>query len=226
MMNGRASNLRSWFLASLAATGVFMTLGPAWAADTSAGDIAMLEQAVQKDPSNPVPHFELAMGLARTSHIEQGWKELKKVNAMDPTFVDQVIAQYEPLVQQNGSNIEARFRLAFGYYFKGVNDPAEQAADTQKARDQFKAILALDPHYVWAYNYLGYLDASSGDIPSAVGDWKTAIQEDPNNAVAHFLLGQAYYKQGQMGDAVTELATAMKLKSADALGIAPATQAP
>lgn len=188
-------------------------------AGISAGDLARLRARVNQAPDDPDAHFDLAMGLAHTSHLEEGWNELKKVNALDPHYVDTVIARYEPLVQQNGQNVEARFRLAFGYYFKALQDPSDAEGLKEKAGDQFRAILAVDPNYVWAYDYLGYLDAEKGDLTGAEHSWKKAIAVSPDNAAAHFLLGQAYYRGGDMAHAVTELATAMKLRSEDTLGI-------
>ncbi|HEY9899179.1 MAG TPA: tetratricopeptide repeat protein [Pantanalinema sp.] len=189
----------------------------AWAVDTSRAELEELQRRVDLDPKSPDVHFDLAMGLARTVKLESGYASLKKVIELDPTYADKVIATYKPLVDQNKQNVEAFFRLAFGYYFKGWSlqqaDPAsaEGAQSKQLARTAFEAIIANDPKYVWGYNYLGYLIAESGDLEKAVGLWRQAISVE-DNAVAHFLIGQAYMRQGKMAEGVMETATAMRMR--------------
>lgn len=217
--------MRRWWLAG---TLLLALAAPAWAVDTSKEDLLLLQQQVDQAPQSPEAHFELAMGLARTIKLEAGYAELKKVSELDPAYPDKVIARYKPLVEQNGQNIEAHFRLAFGYYFKAFylqqeieaakDDPAKateltaQAADYRLlARKSFQSIVEADPKYVWGYNYLGYLWLESGDTDQAMATWRQAIAIE-DNAVAHFLLGQALIRQGNVKDGLTETMTAMRMR--------------
>lgn len=190
---------------------------PVWAADTSKAELEVLRQRVQEDPQSADAHFDMAMGLARTSRLEEGWTYLKKVAELDPQYAEKVIATYSPLVEENPQNIEAQFRLAFGHYFKGLNLQEQgQAAEAKEAKGRAKAafvhIIETDPKYVWGYNYLAYLQAEEGDLSAAVETLKQAIAVEPENAVAHFLIGQAYFRQGNHKDAVLEIGTAMRLR--------------
>lgn len=218
-------------LKPLILTGLFSVLlgAPAWAVDVSRDEIQQLQERVDQDAKSPEAHFDLAMGLARTVKLESGYAELKKVAELDPGFADKVIAKYSPLVEENKQNVEACFRLAFGYYFKGLN--AQQAADSLAktdpdkakgateeaakskalARQSFEAIIVNDPKYVWGYNYLGYLLFEGGEIDKGVEQWRKAISIE-ENAVAHFMIGQALIKQGNMKDAIPEMARAMQLR--------------
>ncbi|MNY45935.1 Tetratricopeptide repeat protein [compost metagenome] len=120
-------------------------------------------------------------------------------------------------MEQNKQNVEAYFRLAFGYYFKGWSlteaDPksVEGAESKQLARAAFESIITHDPKYVWGYNYLGYLIAEGGDLEKAISLWRQAISVE-DNAVAHFLIGQAFMRQGKMAEGVMETATAMRMR--------------
>ena len=205
------------------ATSLFMALGiallasPALAADTSKAELDVLRQRVQAAPQDPNVHFDMAMGLARTSRLEEGWTSLKKVSELDPGYADKVIGTYAPLVTENPQNIEAQFRLAFGHYFKGLNFQDQGQAEAAKeaklqAKKAFGHIIETDPKYVWGYNYLAYLQAEEGDLPGAVETLKKAITVEPENAVSHFLIGQAYFRQGNHKDAVVEIGTAMRLR--------------
>ncbi|MNK51652.1 cellulose synthase subunit BcsC [compost metagenome] len=209
------------------ATSLLMALGlalmttPAFAADTSKAELDLLRQRVTASPQDPSTHFDMAMGLARTSRLEEGWTSLKKVSELDPAYADKVIATYAPMVDENPQNIEAQFRLAFGHYFKGLNFQDQGQADAAKeaklrAKKAFGHIIETDPQYVWGYNYLAYLLAEEGDLSAAVDTLKKAIAVEPNNAVSHFLIGQAYFRQGNHKDAVLEIGTAMRLR-----GMAP-----
>lgn len=205
----------------LMALGLALMVSPALAADTSKAELEILRKRVETTPSDPGVHFDLAMGLARTSRLEEGWTSLKKVNELDAGYADQVIGTYAPLVEENPRNIEAQFRLAFGHYFKGLNFQDQGQADAAKeaklrAKAAFGQIIETDPNYVWGYNYLAYLMAEEGDLPGAVETLKKAIAVEPNNAVSHFLIGQAYFRQGNHKDAVLEIGTAMRLR-----GMAP-----
>lgn len=218
--------LRPLFLAGL----LSLTLtAPVWAVDTSREELQQLQERVDQDSTNPDVHFDLAMGLARTVKLESGYAELKKISELDPTYADKVIARYQPLVAENKQNVEAFFRLAFGYYFKALN--AQQTADSLArtdaekaheaalevaknkalAKQAFEAIIANDPQYVWGYNYLGYLLFEGGEIDKGVEQWRKAITVE-DNAVAHFLIGQAFIKQGNVKEAVPEMARAMQLR--------------
>lgn len=205
------------------ATSLFMALGiallatPAVAADTSKAELQVLRQRVEAAPQDPAAHFDMAMGLARTSRLEEGLTSLKKVAELDATYADKVIAAYAPMVEENPQNIEAQFRLAFGHYFKGLNFQEQGQAEAAKeaklrAKKAFGHIIETDPKYVWGYNYLAYLLAEEGDLPTAVETLKKAIAVEPDNAVSHFLIGQAYFRQGNHKDAVLSIGTAMRLR--------------
>lgn len=209
--------LKARILVAVALATMTFAAPAAWAVDTSRAELEELQRRVDLDPKSPDAHFDLAMGLARTVKLESGYASLKKVIELDPAYADKVITKYKPLVDQNKQNVEAFFRLAFGYYFKGWNlqqqDPnsVEGAQSKQLARTAFESIIANDPKYVWGYNYLGYLLAEGGDLDKAVGLWRQAISVE-DNAVAHFLIGQAYMRQGKMAEGVMETATAMRMR--------------
>lgn len=202
----------------LLALGIALMTAPAMAVDTTKAELEVLRKRVEAAPQDPSAHFDMAMGLARTSRLEEGWTSLKKVSELDAAYADKVIATYRPLVEENPQNIEAQFRLAFGHYFKGLNLQDQGQGDAAKdaklqAKKAFGHIIETDPQYVWGYNYLAYLMAEEGDLPGAVDTLKKAIAVEPNNAVSHFLIGQAYFRQGNHKDAVVEIGTAMRLRS-------------
>lgn len=205
----------------------FMTPA-AWAVDTPKAEIEELQRRVAAEPNSPDAHFDLAMGLGRTVKLESGYAELKRVHELDPTYADKVIARYKPMVEENKQNIEAHFRLAFGYFFKGYGHQldadaakddaakaeafrAESAKYKAMSRTSFESILEVDPKYVWAYNYLGFMIGSDGNLDQAMTLLKRGLEVE-DNAVGHFLLGQIYFKQGNVPAGLSETTTAMRLR--------------
>lgn len=204
-------------LATLAlAAGLVLGALPAFA-DTSRDELLVLEYMAEKKPDDPDANFDLAMAYARTPMLEKGWDYLQKVKVLDPGYPDKVVSRFEPLAAENPDNVEAHWRLAFAYYAKGRE--SNDAASTAKARSAFLKILDIDPQYVWAYNYLAYITYEAGDLPGAATLARKAVDVSPDNAVAHFLLGQALLKQNQPFAAAMSLARAMQLRTAAGFGI-------
>ncbi len=194
--------------------GLLLALAPCAPAraNTSSDEIAFLEQQVAAAPRDPDAHFDLAMAYARTPDLEKAWAELKEVDQLDPAYADQLITKLKPLSQANPDNIEVLFRLGFAYYFRGFYN--HDAADKAKARAEFQDILAVDPEYVWALDYLSYLTYDAGDLSGALDLARKATAADPNNAVAHFLLGEGLFKAKQPFAAALQMAQAMALRGA------------
>lgn len=205
-------------LAAAIAFNLALTALPALAADIPKAEIDLLKRRVEQASASADAHFDLAMGYARTPELEKGFECLKKVQELDAGYHEKIINTYSPLVTENPSNIEAQFRLAFGYYYQGVilgqeGKTGEAAAHRAMAKQAFERIINVDPQYVWGYNYLAYLIAEENDLPKAAEILKTAIAKDPDNAVSHFLLGHAYHRMGQKMEAMMELAQAMRLRA-------------
>lgn len=174
-------------------------------------EVEVLKAAVEKDPNNPDLHFELAIAYSRSSSLEKGWPELQKVDSLDPTYADKVIKKNKAKLKGNPKDTEARYRLAFGYYFKGLKEKDDKYK--AMARSEFESILKIDPKHVWAMNWLGYLYAEENNLDKALELWQRSLAIDPNNPVTHFVLGQGYYRKGEVKKALTEIGKAFELRS-------------
>jgi tetratricopeptide (TPR) repeat protein len=181
---------------------------PALAAVPTQSELDALRAQAAAHADSADAQFELAMAYARTPYLEAGWEALKRVNTLDPTFADKVVSRLEPKVALEPADAESRFRLAFAYYFQGKKE---------LARAQFEQLVALTPRDPWAYDYLGFLQAEANLVDEAYKTWQQALTIDPNNAVAHYLVGQIYYRQGKFLQAAGEIANALKLRSTSGL---------
>src|ERR1700754_2586678 len=60
--------------------------------------------------------------------------------------------------------------------------------------------------------YRGTCKLGLKDLPAATADFKDAVTKEPNNAVAHYSLGNAYGDGGKLQDAIGEWEQYLKLQ--------------
>ncbi|MDB5097457.1 MAG: hypothetical protein JWM80_1878 [Cyanobacteria bacterium RYN_339] len=172
---------------------------------------AALDEARAKalaSPQSADMQLELVVALARSPFSDQAWDALTRLQGMDPDFGAHVADRYEALVVAQPGNAEARVRLALGYYFRG---------DREAARREMERAAAIAPDDPWIWDYLGYLQFENFKTEPALASWRRALAADPNNALAHYLIGQALYRQGHQNDAAEELEKAAKARAATSL---------
>ena len=81
----------------------------------------------------------------------------------------------------------------------------------EKAIEQFKKAVDLDPRLSLAYNNLGILYGKIGDHKRAIEVLKLAVQIDPESAEIQGALGVAYAMAGQPQNAVKSLQEAVRI---------------
>lgn len=192
---------------------IFILTFSCFAADELREELAMRKEVAAKNPSDPDAHFQLAMAMAYTGYLEEGWAELLKVNELDKNYAGKAIQKYDPLAKENPDDWKVRFRLAFGYYFDGYLNKEREWAQKNKAIKEFEEIIKKYPDNVWSYNYIAYIYAERGEIPKAINIWKKSISLNPHIAATHFVLGHAYLRTGHYVDGVSEIALALRLRA-------------
>jgi tetratricopeptide (TPR) repeat protein len=86
-----------------------------------------------------------------------------------------------------------------------------------RAEEQFKKVLSLDPKNAPVLNYYGYMLGDRGiRLDEAEDLVQRAIKEDPYNGAYLDSLGWIYYKQNKLGDAEVTLRKAVQRESHDA----------
>lgn len=174
-------------------------------------EIEKWKNATAKNPKDANAFFELAMAYSRSSYIEKAWPALQEVDKIDPNFANKVIQKMSANLAKNPNDTESRYRLAFGYYFKGLKN--NDNTFKQKAKDEFDKIIKQDPKHVWAINYRAYLYTEDGELDKAISMWEMSLAIDKNNPVTHFVLGHAYYKKGKFKQALSEIGLAFDLRN-------------
>lgn len=166
-------------------------------------EIGEKKAAVNKNPSDPQAHFDLAVTYAYTNNILEGWDELKKVNQLDPNFKKTAYKGYIAKVNASPADWKLRFRLAFAYYFNSKK---------KEAIEELENVLVLDPYNVWAYGYISLIYGEMGEVDKAIEAARAGLKIDNLAAALHLLLAEGYYKKGDSWNGFWERATALRLK--------------
>jgi tetratricopeptide (TPR) repeat protein len=174
-------------------------------------EIEKWKQYTTTNPKDPNGFFELAMAYSRSSYIEKAWPALQEVDKLDPNFANKVIQRMTAALAKNPNDTETRYKLAFGYYFKGLKN--NDNVYKQKAKDEFDKIIKQNPNHVWAMNYRAYLYTEDGELDKGIEMWEKSLAIDKNNPVTHFVLGHAYYKKGKFKQALQEIGLAFDLRN-------------
>jgi tetratricopeptide (TPR) repeat protein len=164
-----------------------------------------LRQLVEAHPTSNKWQFELAMNYAYTGRIEKGWSAL---SSLPDSYADIVVTNYLKLSKEAPNEWRHSFKLAFGYYFK------KQPKD---AINSFKDVLKIDPNQVWAMGFIALILGKEGQNKQAV-DWcQKALKIEKNAAAIHFLLAEAYRREGNYFGAIGEMMIVGRLKTEEAV---------
>jgi tetratricopeptide (TPR) repeat protein len=136
---------------------------------------------------------------------------------------DEAIGLLDAFLQSQGDNPEAHVALARAYDDAGRGDQAidvlesaevrfpsllgitfelgaafERQSRYAEAEEAFRRVIASDPEYTPALNYLGYMFAEQGErLSESVDLIKRALAIEPDNGSYLDSLGWAYFKDGQ-----------------------------
>ena len=133
---------------------------------------------------------------------------------------EQAITLYDQALTESPNEIESLYgrasaQLARGWeFYRKAQDAAEaelydqvetagKNADErfQRAEEDCRAILAVDPDYAGAHYALGCIALYQGDWESAIADFTTVIRLEPENRFAYQRRGEVF---GHIGDTVSE----------------------
>jgi len=167
-------------------------------------EIEEKEWLVKVHPNDTQAHFELAITYSYSNKIEDGLKELKKVNNIDPNYAPKALKYYTKRVRMYPNNWKMRFRYAFTLYFNNRK---------KEAIAEFEKIIKLDPKNIFSYGYIATIYGEMNDANRAIEYSKKALAIDNNVAAIHLLLGAAYYKNNQAALGFQETFEALRLRA-------------
>ncbi len=167
-------------------------------------ELAAKQAAVQAHPGDADARFDLAITMAYTNNLQDGWANLKKTVELDPGYRKRGLDLYIAKVTADPGDWRLRFRLAFAYYFNDMKKDAIRELDN---------VLKIDPYNVWAYGYISLIYGEMGNTDTAMSYAQKGIRIDSNVAALHFLLAEGYNRKGDKWKSFVEGVEAVRLKA-------------
>jgi tetratricopeptide (TPR) repeat protein len=167
-------------------------------------ELEQKQAAVRKSPNDPDARFDLAITMAYTNNLEDGWANLKKTVELDPGYKKKGLDLYLKKVNGSLSDWRLRFRLAFAYYFNDRKKEAIRELDN---------VLKIDPYNVWAFGYIALIYGEMGETDRALDYTRRGLKIDSNVAALHALLAEGYNRKGDKWRGFSELMEALRLRA-------------
>lgn len=162
------------------------------------------QAAVRANSKDADARFDLAITMAYTNNIQDGWNQLKKTVELDPNYKKKGLDLYMKKVTDSPNDWRLRFRLAFAYYFNDKKKDAVHELDN---------VLILDPYNVWAYGYAALILGEMGNIDTAMVYTRRGLKIDSNVAALHLLLSEGLYKKNDSWGGFVERIEALRLRA-------------
>jgi Tfp pilus assembly protein PilF len=130
-----------------------------------------------------------------------------RLDAAQRAAFERASAGYVESQRYNADRVESRVNLGTFYANRG---------DAVQAEDEFRAAIALDPHYVPAYVNLADLYRVLGRDADGERSLRAGLDQVPGDASLHHALGLALVRLQRPDEALEELKRAMELEPGDA----------
>jgi len=130
-----------------------------------------------------------------------------RLDAASRAAFERASTEYVEAQRYNADRVESRVNLGTFYANRG---------DAVRAEDEFRAGIAIDPHYVPAYVNLADLYRALGRDADGERSLRAGLDQAPGNASLHHALGLALVRLQRLDEALGELKRAMELEPGDA----------
>jgi tetratricopeptide (TPR) repeat protein len=152
---------------------------------------ALIEEATQVDPTDPVPYLTLSGHLGRQGDVEGALAAAEKALEIDPDLTD------------------AKLRAAEIMVDVGYRDGDEEKI--QRGQQMVQEVLSAEIPNASALMVMAKIDLAQQKVDEAIENLQAALELEPNSPQAHFVLGTALSAKGEGTGARTELARALEI---------------
>jgi tetratricopeptide (TPR) repeat protein len=171
---------------------------------------SLMKKAIAKNPKNAALEVNLGMALSGKNDVEGANKAFEEAIRLEPNSAIDLVT-YASHLARNKKKDEAISRLkqaekiasadagvlaSIALEYKGMKDHKTCVAVLDKAVG-LKDIAELRI-------YRGACKLGLKDLPGATADFRDAVGKEPNNALAHYSLGNALADGGKPTEAVSE----------------------
>jgi serine/threonine-protein kinase len=155
--------------------------------------LAHLNEAIDKDPADPLPYAALALAYTRIGHASGARKD---AFARARAAAERALALDETMSEAHEALAE--IKLYYDWDFRG-------------AEKSFRRVLELNPSLPDAHSNLGWTLDLLGPKSEALAELRRAQEVDPLAPIHAAWLGWAYWEEGQLQQAQEEARKAVDL---------------
>jgi Tfp pilus assembly protein PilF len=178
---------------------------------------ALMKKAIAKNPKSAGLHVNLGMALAGKNDADGASKEFEEAIRLD-SHSGIYLVTYAGHLARTGKKDDAIAKLKQAEKIS-ASDAGVLASVALAYKDlkDFKSCIAVLDKAVALKDvaelriYRGTCKLGQRDLSGATTEFRDAVTKEPNNAVAHYSLGNALADSGKLADAITEWETTMKL---------------
>ena len=178
---------------------------------------SLMKTSIAKNPKSAALQVNLGMALSGKNDVDGASKAFEEAIKLEPNNGIHLVT-YAGHLARNNKKDEALTKLKQAEKIS-ANDAgvlASVALEYKGLRD-FKSCIAVLDKAVHVKDvaelriYRGTCKLGLKDLPGATTEFKDAVAKEPNNALAHYSLGNALADGGKLTDAIAEWETYLKL---------------
>jgi tetratricopeptide (TPR) repeat protein len=187
--------------------------------------LANYRLSLSANPNQLVPHLKIALLEIKNKNSTEAIKQLEEAQSKFPAtpqipyffglaYSDaknhtKAVESFEECARLAQSSNPEMLDSVFYFYYGAA---LERSGNFDQAVTQFKKVIDLNPDYVDAYNYLGFMYADKNiKLDEALQLIEKALAYEPENGAFLDSLGWVYYHQGKLDKALAYLKSSAKL---------------
>ena len=178
---------------------------------------SLMKKAIAKNPKSAALQINLGMALSGKNDVDGANKAFEEAIKLEPNSGINLVT-YASHLARNGKKDEAITKLKQAEKVSGTDAGVlASVALEYKGMKDFKTCIAVLDKAVGLKDlaelriYRGTCKLGLKDLSGATTEFKDAVAKEPNNALAHYSLGNALADGGKLTDAITEWETYLKL---------------
>lgn len=179
--------------------------------------VALMKKVIAKNPKNANAQVNLGMALSGKNDVDGANKAFEEAMKLEPNNGITVVTYASHLARNNKKDEAiAKLKQAEKISSSDAGVLASVALEYKNMKD-FKTCVAVLDKAVGLKDiaelriYRGTCKLGLKDLSGATTEFKDAVTKEPNNALAHYSLGNALADGGKLTEAISEWETYLKL---------------